>query len=58
MFLEDPTENAIELSIPRPIGVVLIAAVTVTVLFGIFPGLLDGFAQDALIELTNGIPGP
>lgn len=58
MFLEDPEEGVEELSIPRPIGAVLIAAVAVTVLFGIFPGLLDGFAQDALIELTTGTSGP
>ncbi len=42
------------LEIPRTVGVVLVAAVAVTVVFGIFPGLLDGLAQDALTQLTFG----
>lgn len=58
MFLEDPDEDAETVEIPRPVGVVLVGAVIVTVLFGIFPGLLDGFAQDALVELTTGFTGP
>lgn len=57
IFMQDPLEDAPEVSIPRPIGAVLISAVVVTVLFGIFPGLLDGFAQDALVELTTGLSG-
>ncbi len=60
MFLEDSEEEheSVDLAIPGPIGAVLIVAVAVTVVFGIFPGLLDGFAQDALVELTTGISGP
>ena len=54
MFLEDPDEDAPSVSIPAPVGVVLAGAVFVTILFGIFPGLLDGFAQDALVQLTTG----
>lgn len=57
MFLQEPEEDAREVSIPMPVGVVLTIAVFVTVLFGIFPGLLDGFAQDALVELTTGLSG-
>ena len=52
MFLEDDEADAEVLAIPRTIGVVIGAAVVVTVLFGIFPGILDGFAQDALAQLT------
>ncbi len=60
MFLEDydDDDDAREVAIPKTIGVVLASAVVVTVLFGIFPGLLDGFATDALVELTTGITGP
>ena len=54
MFLEDPEDDAREVEIPRSVGVVLASALVVTVLFGIFPGLLDGFATDALVELTTG----
>ena len=56
VFLEDPDESeAVEsLVIPRTVGVVVAAAVIVTVLFGIFPGILDGFASDALAQLTAG----
>ena len=56
MFLEDPEEDAPAVVIPRTTGTVLVAAVAITILFGIFPGLLDGFAQDALVELTTGTP--
>ncbi len=56
MFLQDPVEDAPALVIPRTIGTVLVSAVVVTILFGIFPGLLDGFAQDALVALTAGTP--
>ncbi len=54
MFLEEVEEDeAVEpLHIPRSIGVVIAAAVIVTVAFGIFPGVLDGYAQDALAQLT------
>jgi NADH-quinone oxidoreductase subunit N len=52
MFLEDPDDDAAPVIIPRTVGVVLIAAVAVTVLIGIFPGLLDGLAQDALAQLV------
>ncbi|MFT7475945.1 MAG: NADH-quinone oxidoreductase subunit N [Verrucomicrobiales bacterium] len=51
MFLEDPEDDAAPVAIPRTVGVVLIAAVAVTVMIGIFPGLLDGLAQDALAQL-------
>jgi|GEM_PF-2343816 len=51
MFLEDEEADAEVLAIPRTIGVVIGAAVVVTILFGIFPGILDGFAQDALAQL-------
>lgn len=57
VFLNDAeeTEEAVEpLVIPRTVGVVVAAAVVVTVLFGIFPGILDGFATDALAQLTAG----
>lgn len=54
MYLEDTDDDAATepLEIPRTIGVVIAAAVIVTVGFGIFPGILDGFAQDALAQLT------
>ena len=54
MFLEDTEDDAaaVPLEIPRTVGVVIAAAVIVTVAFGIFPGILDGFAQDALAQLT------
>lgn len=54
MFMQDPDEDAPTLAIPTTIGVVLASAVVVTILFGIFPGLLDDFAQDALVQLTTG----
>ena len=58
MFLQEPSEDARPIEVPATVGTVLFSAVVVTILFGIFPGLLDGFAQDALVELTNGINGP
>ena len=58
MFLQEPSADARPIEVPATVGTVLFSAVVVTILFGIFPGLLDGFAQDALVELTNGINGP
>ena len=54
MYLEDDDGNHEPVVIPRTVGVVIAAGVVVTVLFGIFPGLLDGLAQDALAQLTAG----
>ena len=55
MFLEDDEEVPDELVpiIPRSIGVVIGAAVVVTLFVGIFPGVLDGFAQDAVTQLSS-----
>lgn len=53
MFLEDADDEAASVTIPRTVGVVIGAAVIVTMLFGIFPGLLDDVAQDALAELNT-----
>jgi NADH-quinone oxidoreductase subunit N len=52
MFFEDAADDAAAVSIPRTVGVVIAASVIVTVVFGIFPGLLDDVAQDALVELN------
>ena len=54
MFLEDDEGDELPAGpvIPRTVGVVLVAAVAVTVVFGVFPGLLDDIAQDALTQLT------
>ena len=54
MFLSDPEEDAETVTIPPTVGIVLVASVIVTVVFGIFPGLLDGIAQDALAVLAAG----
>ena len=54
MFLTEPVDDAEKVTIPSTVGVVLVASVIVTIVFGIFPGLLDGIAQDALAELTAG----
>ena len=54
MFLTEPVDDAEKVTIPSTVGVVLVASVVVTIVFGIFPGLLDGIAQDALAELTAG----
>ncbi len=51
MYLADPDENAPDLSVPRPIATVVAIAAVVTVVFGIFPGVIDDVAQDALGEL-------
>ena len=55
MFLEDAEDDAASLTIPRTVGVVIGAAVVVTMLFGIAPGLLDDIAQDALVELSSAL---
>lgn len=52
MYLQEPDEDAATLVIPRTIGAVIAAAVVVTVLFGVAPGLLDDVAQDALAQLN------
>ncbi len=52
MYLQEPDEDAVTLVVPRTIGVVIAAAVVVTVLFGVAPGLLDDVAQDALAQLN------
>ncbi|MDW3176179.1 MAG: NADH-quinone oxidoreductase subunit N [Acidimicrobiia bacterium] len=52
MYLQEPDEDAATLVIPRTIGAVIAAAVVVTVLFGVAPGLLDDIAQDAVAELN------
>ena len=54
LYLEEAEEDAAEVVIPRTIGVVIGAAVIVTLLVGVFPGLLDDFAQDALAQLASG----
>ena len=54
MFLTDPAESAEKVLIPPTVGVVLVASVIVTIVFGIFPGLLDGLAQDAMAVLATG----
>ncbi len=54
MFLTDPAEGAEKVLIPPTVGVVLVASVIVTIVFGIFPGLLDGLAQDAMAVLATG----
>lgn len=53
MVLEDPEDDVPAVEIPWTTGAVIGGAVAITILFGIFPGLLDGFAQDALLELTS-----
>lgn len=54
MFLSEPEEGAGGIVVPPTVAVVLAVSVVVTLVFGIFPGLLDGVAQDALAELTFG----
>ena len=51
MFLQDPDDGAAPVVVPRTVAVVIAAAVIVTVLFGVAPGLLDDVAQDALAQL-------
>ncbi|MGI9606519.1 MAG: NADH-quinone oxidoreductase subunit N [Acidimicrobiales bacterium] len=55
MYLEDAEEGAADFTIPRTVGVVLAAAVAVTVVFGIVPGPLDSLATDALAQLALGL---
>ncbi len=52
MFLQEPDDDADVVIVPRTVGVVIAAAVFVTVLFGVAPGLLDDVAQDALVQLN------
>lgn len=52
MFLTDTTDDAAPVAIPRTVGVVIAASVIVTVVFGVFPGILDDVAQDAQAELN------
>ena len=54
MFLSEPDEDAEPIEVPPTVAVVLGIAVIVTLVFGIFPGLLDGLAQDAMAVLANG----
>lgn len=54
MFLTEPEEGAGPVDVPPTVAVVLGVAVIVTLLFGIFPGLLDGLAQDAMAVLASG----
>lgn len=54
MFLSDPDEDTGGIVVPPTVAVVLAVSVIVTLVFGIFPGLLDGVAQDAIAELTFG----
>ncbi len=54
MFLSAPAEDARPVIVPPTVAVVLGVSVIVTLLFGIFPGLLDGLAQDAMAVLANG----
>lgn len=54
MFLSEPEEDAGPVDVPPTVAVVLGVAVIVTLLFGIFPGLLDGLAQDAMAVLASG----
>jgi NADH-quinone oxidoreductase subunit N len=54
MYLEDAEEDAADVSVPPTVAVVIGAAVVVTLLFGVFPGLLDDLAQDALAQLAFG----
>ncbi len=54
MFLSEPEEGAGRVDVPPTVAVVLGVAVIVTLLFGIFPGLLDGLAQDAMAVLASG----
>lgn len=54
MFLSDPEEDAGPIDVPPTVAVVLGVSVIVTLVFGIFPGLLDGLAQDAMAVLANG----
>lgn len=56
IFLTEPEEGhePVTPSVPMPVSFVLAVAVAVTIVVGIFPGLLDTLAQDALAELTFG----
>ena len=54
MFMSEPAEDAPPVVVPPTVAVVLGVSVIVTLLFGIFPGLLDGLAQDAMAVLANG----
>ena len=54
MFKSEPAEDAPPVVVPPTVAVVLGVSVIVTLLFGIFPGLLDGLAQDAMAVLANG----
>ena len=54
MYLVDPDEDAEAVSVPRPVAVVIGVAALITVGFGIFPGVIDEVAQDALAQLTFG----
>lgn len=54
MYLVDAEEDAPAIAVPRPVAVVIGVAALVTVGFGIFPGVIDSVAQDALAQLTFG----
>lgn len=54
MYLEEPAENAAPVAVPRTAATVIAIAAVVTVVFGIFPGLIDGLATDAIVQLTSG----
>ena len=54
MYLQDAEEDAADVSVPPTVAVVIGAAVIVTLLVGVFPGLLDDLAQDALAQLAFG----
>ena len=54
MYLVDAADDAEVISVPRPTAVVIGVAALVTVGFGIFPGIIDSVAQDALAQLTFG----
>lgn len=54
MFLLDPEDSdTSDAPLPAGVGIVLACAVVITIFFGIFPGPLDGLAQDALAQLIG-----
>lgn len=54
MYLEEPDDDAPPVVVPRTATVVIGVAALVTVVVGVFPGLIDGIATDALVQLTTG----
>ena len=53
MYLQEPDDDAPPVVVPRTATVVIGVAALVTVVVGVFPDLIDGFATDALVQLTT-----